>query len=249
MLENMGARRLCLGTARRLLGLKPRAAWWAAQGEFMSKALMGALAGVAALATTVVSATTLAQDTPDVVARDPQGELVMRDDAAGFGKKGQLAISTDAVLSFERTTQSGADSVTSLSILPAVDYFVIENLSVGGVIGVTYQKAGDTKATSFQLGPRVGYNFEFSPLLSVWPKLGLSYSYNKVKEDLESDTPGEDVTVTLDNSALALNLFVPVMLHPAPHFFAGFGPFLDTQLNGDNRATTWGLRLTVGGWL
>jgi hypothetical protein len=39
------------------------------------------------------------------------------------------------------------------------------------------------------------------------------------------------------------------MLHPAPHFFAGFGPFLDVDLSGDNRATTWGARLTLGGWI
>jgi hypothetical protein len=35
----------------------------------------------------------------------------------------------------------------------------------------------------------------------------------------------------------------------APHFFAGFGPFLDADLTGDNKATVIGGKLTLGGWL
>jgi hypothetical protein len=39
------------------------------------------------------------------------------------------------------------------------------------------------------------------------------------------------------------------MFHPVQHFFAGFGPFLDTDLSGDARATVFGGKLTLGGWL
>jgi hypothetical protein len=39
------------------------------------------------------------------------------------------------------------------------------------------------------------------------------------------------------------------MFHPAPHFFVGLGPFLDADLSGDSRATTWGAKLTIGGWM
>jgi hypothetical protein len=46
-----------------------------------------------------------------------------------------------------------------------------------------------------------------------------------------------------------LNLFAPVMVHPAEHFFIGFGPALDTDLTGDVKATTIAGRLTIGGWL
>jgi hypothetical protein len=174
----------------------------------------------------------------DVVARDAQGQLVMQDDRTGFGSAGQWTFSTDAALSFERRTQDGSPAVTTLSILPATDYFVIKNLSIGGVIGVVYQKAGETHATTFKVGPRIGYNIQFSRLLSLWPKLGFSYAHTKNKN-------GDTVT----NNAVQLNLFAPIMVHPAPHFFVGLGPFLDTDLNGDNRATTWGFRLTLGGWI
>lgn len=190
---------------------------------------------------------------PEFVSRDERGDIRRVDDAAGFGAAGQLTISTDAALSFERRTQSDTKgAVTSLSVLPAADYFVIDNLSIGGFIGVRYQRAGDVKATSFMIGPRVGYNINFSRMLSLWPKVGFSYSRNKVKNSVDGDDVGIDadlLTATTKNNAIALNLFVPVMLHPAPHFFAGFGPFLDTDLNGDNRVTVWGFRLTVGGWV
>ncbi len=204
-----------------------------------------------ALAVACAAGLAHAQDTgvePELVNRDEQGQVVMRDDAAGFGAPGQWAFSTDATLAIERRTQSHADATTSVSIFPAADYFVIENLSIGGVLGVGYTKAGSAHSTIFRLGPRIGYNLNLSELLSVWPKLGIGYAHTKADDSVALPS-GDTVTRTVKNDAVQLNLFAPVMLHPAPHFFAGFGPFVDTDLNGDNRATTWGLRLTLGGWL
>jgi hypothetical protein len=203
---------------------------------------MNALAG----ATALVVATGFAQTTKadDLIARDARGNVTTHDDRTGFGEAGQWTFSTDAALAIERRTLSDSDgAATSVSILPATDYFLIDNLSLGGVIGVVYTKSGENRSTSFRLGPRVGYNFELSRLLSLWPKLGFSYAHNKNKVD------AGPVSFSDTNDAIALNLFVPVMIHPAEHFFAGFGPFLDTDLSGDNRATTWGFRLTLGGWL
>jgi hypothetical protein len=58
------------------------------------------------------------------------------------------------------------------------------------------------------------------------------------------------MTVTSSHSgdAFTLNLFAPIMFHPAPHFFVGFGPFLDTDLSGSDKVTTYGAKLTIGGW-
>jgi hypothetical protein len=39
------------------------------------------------------------------------------------------------------------------------------------------------------------------------------------------------------------------MVHPAEPFFMGFGPALDVDLSGDNRATIIAGRLTIGGWI
>jgi hypothetical protein len=158
-----------------------------------------------------------------------------------FGAKGQLAISSDAALEIRHISPG---DTTSITLQPAVDYFIIDQLSIGGFIGFDYRTVEDSSTTGFSIGPRVGYNITLSDLVSIWPKLGFSFATTNTEVD------NEDVSVTTnDNSALALNIFVPIMFHPATHFFAGFGPFLDTDLTGDDKVTQFGLKLTLGGWL
>ncbi|MDB4989761.1 MAG: hypothetical protein JWN04_4939 [Myxococcaceae bacterium] len=214
----------------------------------MIKTLTSSLALAAAMTVSLLAAEGRAQDarvqaqeptTQDFVARDKDGNLIAVDNGAGFGRKHQWAFSSDSALQIQRRTQSHTPAVTSLSLAPSIDYFVIRNLSVGGVLGLDYSKTGGSHALRFTLGPRVGYNIEISRLLSVWPKIGVSYAHTK------SDAGGG----TVKGNAAALNLYAPIMIHPAPHFFAGFGPFVDTDLSGNNRATVWGFKLTLGGWV
>lgn len=154
-----------------------------------------------------------------------------------FGGPKQLAISSDAAINIQRRTQSnGGGAVTSLTLAPAADYFLFKAFSVGGFIGVDYSKTGSSHSTRFSIGPRIGYNAWLSERWSLWPKLGFSYAY--------TDSPGN-----AKENAAALNVFAPFMFHPVSHFFAGFGLFVDTDLNGDHRATVWGAKLTVGGWM
>jgi hypothetical protein len=166
-----------------------------------------------------------------------------------FGQKGQIAISSDAALVIQRRTISDVSGgTTSIQLAPAADYFVIDNLSIGGFIGWDYTTSGDNDSSRFSIGPRVGYNLPFSDLISIWPKAGFSFAHTSNTVT----TPGpNDSEVSVSNSAdaFALNLFVPVVFHPVRHFFAGFGPFLDTDLSGDKRATVFGGKLTIGGWM
>ncbi|MEY4513832.1 MAG: hypothetical protein RLZZ450_5954 [Pseudomonadota bacterium] len=185
-----------------------------------------------------------------LIERNAQGELTTRDDSAGFGRTRQWAFSSDASIQVQRTTQSDSSgSTTTLSLAPAADYFVLPNLSVGGSVGVYYAKAGESSGSRFTVGPRVGYNFEVSRLLSVWPKLGLNYAHTGGNAPQITNVNTGTVTGNNDNNAIAISIFVPVMVHPAPHFFAGLGPFLESDLSGDNRATSWGIKLTMGGWI
>lgn len=172
---------------------------------------------------------------------------LVKDDVAGFAEEGQWAFSTDAALSIERRTQSRTSATTSVSIYPAADYFAVKNLSVGGSAGVLYVRTGGFRGYSLKVGPRIGYNFELGKLVSLWPKLGVLYSHTQSSGDGSDDASEESVGVS--NDGIAINMFAPFMLLPASHFFAGFGPFLDTDVSGKNRATTWGFRLTLGGWL
>jgi hypothetical protein len=158
--------------------------------------------------------------------------------AERFGEAGVIAISSDAAFSIRDTHISGGPTAFNFVLEPAADFFVIRGLSVGGFIGIDYAKSGDSHSTRFGIGPRVGYNVGLSDLLSLWPRVGFSYAHTSIS--------GGGVG---SGNAMALNFFVPLMLHPAEHFFAGFGPFLDVDTIGDNKATSFGAKLTLGGWV
>ncbi|MET0390285.1 MAG: hypothetical protein ABW321_30215 [Polyangiales bacterium] len=160
--------------------------------------------------------------------------------ARNFGLKGQLAFSSDNTLNITRTSEDS----TYIAFAPAADYFIIDGFSIGGTLGIDYSNVRDADTTRFTIGPRVGYNLSFTNMLGIWPKLGFAFAHSSTSVDVDDNTE-----VSTSNSAIALNLFVPVMFHPVTHFFLGLGPYLDTDLSGDNRVTQYGVKLTVGGWL
>lgn len=169
--------------------------------------------------------------------------------SARFGAKGQLAIMSEAGVSFTHTSVGGVDgSTTTVVLRPAVDYFLIDHLSLGAFIGVDHSSTDGGSSTTFGVGPRVGYDIPFSERFSLWPKAGLSFNSTTVKVDAVNIGGFNTPESSTSNSALGLNLFVPVMFH-TNHYFVGFGPSLDTDLTGDAKATTIAIRLTVGGWM
>jgi hypothetical protein len=197
------------------------------QVPFKFFALMALLVGI--------PATSFAQSATENTGRGPSHR---------FGQTRELAISSDSALQIAHTSPG---DTTTITLQPAVDYFVAENFSVGGFIGFDYTTASFGSTTRFSVGPRVGYNVVLSDLVSLWPKVGFSFATTNTSYD-NPDNADENVTAN-DNSAIALNLFLPIMFHPAEHFFAGFGPFLDTDLSGDDKVTVFGLKLTLGGWV
>lgn len=175
-------------------------------------------------------------------AQDP-----MHDSGGGpsrnFGLKGEIAFSSDANFVAEHMSKGR----TNVQFAPAADVFVIDGLSVGGTIAFQYNKLGNYDGTRFSIGPRVGYNFAFTNLLSFWPKIGFAYAHTSADYNVsEADLASGKRT---SHDSLALNLFAPLMIHPTTHFFVGLGPFLDVDLAGSDRVTSYGLRFTLGGWL
>lgn len=167
--------------------------------------------------------------------------------ARNFGYVDQLAFSSENSLEIRNVSVEDAPDFGTIHIAPAVDYFILKNFSVGGFVGLDYSKVGDSDGLRFSIGPRVGYNLSFTNLLGLWPKIGFSYAHSSSGY---SRNISNAVTVSSSNTndAIALNVFVPLMFHPATHFFVGIGPFLDADLNGDNRAVAYGMKLTIGGW-
>ena len=99
-----------------------------------------------------------------------------------------------------------------------------------------------------------------SEWVSFWPRLFGGISTESVTQ---SPVPGGFSTsrggITLPKgdygeTAAWIEVYAPLLIHPAPHFFVGFGPdvFIDVihDVGGtENRRVYWGATSLVGGWL
>src|SRR5262249_26495051 len=143
-----------------------------------------------------------------------------------FGALGQIAVSADLQVEVVHRSQ-GAGSRTTALIRPALDYFIMPNVSVGGFIGFASGSAsfgplaGNTDLTEFSLGARAGYNLRLGDTLSLWGQARLSYAHDTFTPPAGPGTGG---------SIFALSLFAPLLFHPAPHFFIGAGPVLSQEI-------------------
>ena len=143
---------------------------------------------------------------------------------------------------------------------PSLDYFVIQNLSLGAVVIIdhvsTSSGGASTSSNTYGVFGRVGYNIALGDTFSWWPKLGLGYTGFS-----GSNTPaGAGAQGTDSGGALALQVFAPLLVHPINHFFFGLGPFVQTDLTesasvnsvseqNPPKVTTYGLLFELGGWM
>ena len=166
----------------------------------------------------------------------------------GFGAVGQVAVSADVQLDVVHRSQGGA-SRTTVVIRPALDYFLMPSLSVGGFVGWSSGNtslgplAGNTDLTEVSIGARIGYDLRLADTLSLWGQLRLAYAHDTFTPAAGTGTSGSVVPITL---------FVPLIFHPAPHFFVGVGPVLSQQIVNsiamESVATDFGLQSIIGGW-
>ena len=146
---------------------------------------------------------------------------------AHFGAAGQIAISDDLRIVISRQSQSSSQnfgsssSTSSYQLQPALDYFVAPSFSIGAELSLNYFSGNGASSTVIGLTPRVGYDFSLSSIVSIWPRVGLGYLHSS-----NNFAGGSDQT----SYAVIFNVFVPVVFHPAPHFFIGGGPYLSTYL-------------------
>jgi hypothetical protein len=159
--------------------------------------------------------------------------------ATGFGLPRQIVLSigamTESHLFFHKQSGGG----WQLQLQPALDYFIIPRLSVGGVVGYRHGSGGAGMAANgngsdaFTLGGRAGFNFDFNDKLGIWPLGGLFVHYESVNHSSSTNT--------------WVGLFAPVLFHPAPHFFVGAGPSFQFYMSGPN-ANQYGVDSFLGGW-
>jgi hypothetical protein len=130
---------------------------------------------------------------------------------------------TAAVASTETSIKS-----FSLWLAPSLDYFIVQNLSIGGLFAVdtgfgTYESKTNTQVvsaggtnntsttnkgdlptvTSFTLMPRVGYLIRINDRLSFWPRVGIGYfsgTNSLVSTQATVDSTGKATTTSYTQS-------------------------------------------------
>lgn len=170
--------------------------------------------------------------------------------AESLGEQGQIAILSDLKLDFAYKTHKRGDDALNFYIQPALDYFVIDNLSVGGVIGFSYEKL-PWKEAMFKIGPRAGYVLGITDSFAFWPKLGFTFGIGSIKPVPDVDA-GTHTLFTLD-------IYAPFTFAPVDNFFVGIGPNFSVDLinkakigdsSGDvnEKGIAFGLMSTIGGY-
>ncbi len=183
-----------------------------------------------------------------------------------FGDRGELVFTNALVTSIHTTTFSLTDSgAFSASVGGSVDYFVVDRISLG--VGADFSYSSSTlldeasgnqvssSATTGDLSLRLGMSLPIGGRLSLYPVASIGFQ----RQTSESDSSGTDQGST--SSAIVASLYAPLLVHPAEHFFFGFGPTMSTDLwqqtsfprpsdaPVSSRATTVGVGLEVGGWV
>jgi len=185
-------------------------------------------------------------DAPPVEAASapPAAAAAPPDADTTFGSVGQIAISDDLEMTATRVSTEGqSTSTTEIALKPALDFFPIANLSIGGQLIIGYRSIDDTggSVSSSRLGllVRIGYSVAISDTVSIWPRLAVGYDHNGADQSGGS----------LDR--VPLQIFVPIIVQPAPHFFIGGGPVFETTLLAEQgnfdvpRTTTINLQTTL----
>lgn len=88
-----------------------------------------------------------------------------------------------------------SDNNTQIAFTPNAGYFVVNNLAVGGNFSLSYQKSGNNKYTTFQVGPFARYYFT-TETQAVRPIVHASFNYistkNKINNTVSSTNTGSN---------------------------------------------------------
>jgi hypothetical protein len=190
------------------------------------------LGGVAAGALTALPGAARAQDLapPTAAASAPAATAAP---ASSFGSGGAWVLSVqshaagNSTASFFLQKVSGGN--TTVTVQPALDYFIASGVSVGGVVGFTH-----SSSTTVNFGARAGFNQPLVDKVSFWPTAGVYGSYLNGNGN--------------SSTTAAVEVYAPFLYHPVQHFFVGVGPYLGYQFHGGT-FTEYGLDLVIGGWL
>ncbi|MGA7119384.1 MAG: hypothetical protein WBY94_04760, partial [Polyangiaceae bacterium] len=187
-----------------------------------------------------------------------------------FGQKGEWVLGNELAAAVSSTSYAGTgSSTTGVSLSGGFDYFVTDGLSIGGGLwtssgtttGIDAVSGSQVAASVHGAGlfARLGLNVPMNSWISWYPRFAMAYGVGNDQETSGIYQNSPSATV------VSITCFAPLLVHPAQHFFVGFGPSIShdlsravsyvyyTNVNGgiqiQNQATTIGVGLVVGGWL
>jgi hypothetical protein len=163
-----------------------------------------------------------------------------------FGEAGHVVIGGDFSFSFRRYQMTNDSSLTSWGVNPSLDYFVVDHLSIGSLVGITRSTwrwfGNETSQTMVSAAPRIGYEVPLGDAVSLWPTAGIGYD----REVAEGPHPSDP------NWALDGYVRASLIAHVAKHFFVGGGPAFSVNL-AHSPAVLAGsgvsFNSTLGGWI
>ena len=189
--------------------------------------------------------------------------------APRFGAKGEFVVTGGSNISISSEQYSASPaSAFSATFSPGLDYFVAPNLSIGVTADIAYSDnqgydaSGNlfaSKTTTLTAGPRIGFNVPFGEYLSWYPRIAFGLVNERTDEQLvtAAANPNGASFVTSSGSATGAwaDVFAPILIHPARHFFLGVGPKFShdfTHLEGTStitgQPTTISGQFVIGGW-
>lgn len=181
--------------------------------------------------------------------------------ADGIGYAGPLGFSVQR-LSIDNPPASnlGPNSLTKTTfwIAPSLDYFIIDHLSIGGLIEIantsssidtaTSKTATTTQkfpaATNITLLPRIGYLIPISERFSIWPRAGVGFFQHQDAATLtQASTSGAILNV---DCGFLFRLTNNVFLRGAPEFAVALGSNTTVTSTAGSGATTTSASLGTG---
>ena len=173
--------------------------------------------------------------------------------ASGFAYAGPIGFMRQSYT--ETAFNNNGDTTvraTTFWLAPSADYFVIDHLSIGGLIGVETQSSSVERpingaatqtfdqptTTSFTLLPRIGYLFAISDRFGIWPRAGLGFVSRQLTD---SDPTDPAVTSKTTTSGFLIDLDVGFLYRPVEPVFLRLGPELATTLGASHSRTNRGV--------
>lgn len=166
--------------------------------------------------------------------------VVARAGDAPFGAQGQVVVGAASTLGGWWTRYDSKAEFVDLVVSPAIDVFVLRNFALGldgdGAFHArSYYRVDDafmrSVGGSADLGARVSLNVPIASWLSVMPQARVGVGYEGTHYKFESVQ--ELALARTTRVGPWVSLYVPLLLHPRPHFFIGVGPALSHSFERD----------------